>query len=324
MRKASLVAALLAVAACGGTTVGGEGLNTDAGTNTDGGTITSVIQSFSAASASIAAGQTVQLTATFSSGTGIIDHNVGAVQSGVPVTVTPSENTTYTLIVTTSDSKTFSSSTTVLVTGAVCIGSTLLSGLGKTKVMTGFSDGDNDTTTPAAAKWDLSYRYLSGGLFAGTAPCSVCDGSCNASGQFWWGCFDGRAPGQYALDRFSTNGPIPWFTYYEILQSSGAQSIAAEVAAVNNATTSTKILADMKFLFQTIGTRTAFVHVEPDFWGFAQNAVNSDPTKIPAQVQQFADCASEPQTLVGFAHCIIAIPIPDSTWRPRPRSWLPS
>jgi hypothetical protein len=290
MRKA-LFLSLLA-AACGGTSGGGATV--------------SAIQSFSAASASIAAGQSVQLTATFSSGTGTIDHNVGAVQSGVPVTVTPSENTTYTLIVTTADSKTFSSSTTVLVTGAVCIGSTLMNGLGKTKVMAGFSDSDNDTTTPAAASWDLKYRYLSGGLFAGSSPCSVCNSSCSAPNQFWWGCFDGT-PGGYALDRFSAGGAIPWFTYYEILQASGAQSITAEVAAINDATLSTKILADLKFLFQTIGNRTAFVHVEPDFWGFAENAVNSDPTKIPAQVQQFSDCATEPQTLVGFAHCIIAM-----------------
>ena len=82
MRKASLLVVVLAAAACGGTSGGGNDLNTDGGT----GTTVSVIQSFSAASASIASGASVQLTATFSSGTGVIDHNVGAVQSGVPVT----------------------------------------------------------------------------------------------------------------------------------------------------------------------------------------------------------------------------------------------
>jgi hypothetical protein len=306
MRNPLILLTAMAAAACGGGSFTG---GNDGGNNTSpdaGPTSTAVIQSFTASAPSIALGATVQLTATFTGGTGVIDHQVGTVQSGVPVTVTPTANTTWTLIVTDPSNVPTTASATVLVTGAVCIGKSLLSGLGKTKLLTGFSDSDNDPTTPAAASWDLSYRYLAGGLFAGSAPCTACNASCNAPNQFWWGCFDGT-PGGYALDRFTAGGPIPWFTYYEILQASGAQSFTAEVGAVNDANFSTKILADLQFLFKTIGNRTAFVHVEPDFWGFAQNAVNADPTKIPAQVQQFPDCASQPNTLVGFARCIIAM-----------------
>jgi hypothetical protein len=303
MRKASLAAALLAVAACGGTTGGGEGLNTDAGTNTDGGTITSVIQSFSAASASIAAGQSVQLTATFSSGTGTIDHNVGAVQSGVPVTVTPSENTTYTLVVTTADAKTFSSSATVLVTGAVCIGSTLMSGLGKTHLMAGASMADG---TAKLASWDIRYLYIAGGLQTGATPCTTCDASCSNGG--WWGCYQ-QPVGQYAksvVSVYSGDGQIPWFTYYEVLQSSGAGEGTPEVQALNNAAYAPKYLGDLRFLFQQIGNSKAMVHIEPDFWAYAQQ-LNADPTKIPVQLSSFSDCGTLAPNLAGFVQCIFTL-----------------
>jgi hypothetical protein len=287
MRKA-LFLSLLA-AACGGTSGGSPAV--------------SVIQSFNAASASVAAGQSVQLTATFSSGTGIIDHNVGTVQSGVPVTVTPSENTTYTLIVTTADSKTFSSSTTVLVTGAVCIGSTLLSGLGKTKLMTGATMTD---ATAKLATWDIRYLYIAGGFQTGATPCTVCDGSCGNPG--WWGCYQ-QPPGQFAkavVSAYSGDGQIPWFTYYEVLQASGTNEGDAEVQSLNNAAFASKYLGDIRFLFQQIGTSKTMLHLEPDFWGFAQK-FNSDPTQIPVQLTSFDDCATEAPNLTGFVHCIFAM-----------------
>jgi hypothetical protein len=262
-----------------------------------------VIQSFIVTPSSVAAGQSVQLTATFTGGAGIVDKGVGSVQSGVPVTVTPSANTTWTLVVTSPENRTSTQSTTALVSGPACIGKSLLSGLGKSGLMAGAS---MENATAKLAPWDLRYQYLAGGLQNGATPCSVCDASCSNGG--WWGCWQ-SPPGQFAksvVSVFSGDGQIPWFTYYEILQGSGANEGAGEVQALNNAAFTSKLLGDLQFLYQQIGTATAFVHLEPDFWGYAQQ-LNSDPTKIPVQLQQFSDCASEPQNLTGFVHCAIAM-----------------
>src|SRR5262249_15384121 len=89
-------------------------------------------------------------------------------------------------------------------------------------------------------------------------------------------------------------------------QTSGAGSGAQEVAALNDASLTSRVLGDLKLMFQQIGNEPAFVHLEPDFWGFAQQ-VNNDPTKIPAKVQQFAECSGQPQNLTGFVQCVFSL-----------------
>jgi len=60
------------------------------------------IASFSAASPAVGAGSSTTLMPVFNTGTGMVDQGIGAVTSGVPVTVGPlSASTTYTLTVTT-------------------------------------------------------------------------------------------------------------------------------------------------------------------------------------------------------------------------------
>jgi Bacterial Ig-like domain (group 3) len=74
------------------------------------------IDSFSASPQVVPAGGSTQLTAFFSNGTGSIDNGVGAVTSGIPVTVTPNgTSTTYTLTVTGPGGTT--SATTTVATG---------------------------------------------------------------------------------------------------------------------------------------------------------------------------------------------------------------
>lgn len=75
----------------------------------------SPITSFVASSTTIGVGQSVNLTATFTSGTGVIDNGVGSVTSGVAVSVTPASTTTYTLTVTDTDAKTYTKAVTVTV-----------------------------------------------------------------------------------------------------------------------------------------------------------------------------------------------------------------
>jgi len=96
---------LVLVSSCGG---GGGGSSGPA-------TVNPTISSFSATSTTIVTGSSVDLTAEFAEGTGVIDNGVGAVSSSTAVSVSPSQTTTYTLTVTKSDGTTDNSSVTVTV-----------------------------------------------------------------------------------------------------------------------------------------------------------------------------------------------------------------
>ena len=98
------------------------------------------------------------------------------------------------------------------------------------------------------------------------------------------------------------------FTYYEVLQTSGAAKGAPEVNALNSAPLLTRILADFRFLLQQIGTRPALVQIEPDFWAYAQR-INPNPHLIAASVPSAnpTDCGSQEASIAGFGRCLIAM-----------------
>jgi hypothetical protein len=83
------------VSACGG----GGGSGGDSGA----GPLQPSIDSFSAAQSTVTIGYSTELIALFRNGTGEVDNNVGAVVSGSPVSISPTETTIYTLTVTNSD-----------------------------------------------------------------------------------------------------------------------------------------------------------------------------------------------------------------------------
>lgn len=59
-----------------------------------------VINSFTASKVTIMAGESIELTADYSGGTAIIDNKIGNISAGSPITISPEQNTTYTLTVT--------------------------------------------------------------------------------------------------------------------------------------------------------------------------------------------------------------------------------
>jgi hypothetical protein len=79
------------------------------------------ITSFTAAAATITAGTSTTLTAVFSNGTGSVDNAVGAVTSGVAVSVSPASTTTYTLTVTNAAGASVTKQATVTVVPAPVI-----------------------------------------------------------------------------------------------------------------------------------------------------------------------------------------------------------
>ena len=98
------------------------------------------------------------------------------------------------------------------------------------------------------------------------------------------------------------------FTYYQILQASGVTEGSAEVGAANNATFMARYFADFRFVLQNIGTDAALVHIEPDFWGYAEQ-VNSNPHLIPAAVASAnsTDCTGTENSIAGLGRCMIAM-----------------
>jgi hypothetical protein len=205
-------------------------------------------------------------------------------------------------------------------TGGSCLGSELLTPLGKTSVMVGFA---GDDSVSASAPFDLRYQYLAGGLADGAGPCASCASGCTSAGAScsnagpgcgWWGCWqwDEQPPGQFAVDfasRAAGWGQIPMLTYYLILPASGVAEGTPEVTqAARDRAFMTRYLADWRFLLQRLGGTVAFLHLEPDFWGYAQHA-GSDPHALAAAVASAnpTDCAGEEDSIAGLGRCMIAM-----------------
>lgn len=181
-----------------------------------------------------------------------------------------------------------------------------------------------EDATAAQAPFDVRYVYLSGGFFDGATPCDSCASSCSAFGTScansaggcaWWGCwqYDQDPPGAYVRDFISTcekaSPPqIPMFTYYEILQASQVQEGAPEVTdAANDVKLMTRYFNDWRFLLQQIGSSVAFLHIEPDFWGYADR--QGDPHMLAAAVASAnpTDCGSIENSIAGLGQCLVAM-----------------
>jgi hypothetical protein len=187
-----------------------------------------------------------------------------------------------------------------------------------------------DNATAALAPFDLRYEYISGGLSDGMAPCASCATNCAvkghscanaAGGCAWWGCYqsDKVPPGQYVGTLISTCGKampaqIPMFTYYEILQTAVntlpnfQEGTQEPTVAANNVSLMTRYFNDWRFFLQQVGQSVAILHIEPDFWGYAEQA-GPDPTKLPAAVASAnaKDCGSMPNTIAGMGQCMISM-----------------
>jgi hypothetical protein len=94
-------------------------------------------------------------------------------------------------------------------------------------------------------------------------------------------------------------------TYYLALQASGATEGRGEVLAAREEAFMRRYLADFRFLVDQIGDRRALVHIEPDFWGYAQHE-NDDPHAIPAAVASaHQDCGGFEDSIAGLGRCMV-------------------
>lgn len=100
-------------------------------------------------------------------------------------------------------------------------------------------------------------------------------------------------------------GAIPMYTYYQM-----ANNGDGNISVLNDATFMATYWSRLKVLFQDIAAlkTPALVNVEPDFWGYVEiNAPGHDPTKLAAVVGSNPDCATLPNTVAGYAGCVIAM-----------------
>jgi len=161
--------------------------------------------------------------------------------------------------------------------------------LGKTNFMIGL--GANGSAYPATSQLDIRYAYLVG------------NADVNSS---WtkWNSPDGEFAAIVARNA-DAKGTIPMFNVYEFAASGdGNFGIVQDTALM------TRFWADLQLLANKLKAfdKPAIVHLEPDFWGYAQSASpGNDPTKFAAKVKIAPTCGDLADDLTGLARCAFRI-----------------
>jgi hypothetical protein len=110
------------------------------------------------------------------------------------------------------------------------------------------------------APFGFRYQYLAGGVNTG-------------SGWSTWNP-NGTFASMYVTDSWA-HGELPVLTYYMLLQSkpAGGDEAHADLANLRNAATMSPYWDDVRLLFQRVkGAKPVVVHVEPDLWGYLEQA----------------------------------------------------
>jgi hypothetical protein len=148
------------------------------------------------------------------------------------------------------------------------------------------------------AHFGFRYQYLAGGV---------------NTGQGWatWnpnGTFVTRYIHESAAQRIT-----PVFSYYMVRQSLPGSNVGDELKAdlgnLDNAGTMRALLADLKLFFQRAGAtrRRAILHLEPDLWGYAEQAARAnDASTVPALVSAagLPELRGLPDTATGLAQAV--------------------
>jgi hypothetical protein len=111
-----------------------------------------------------------------------------------------------------------------------------------------------------SAPFGFRYQYLAGGV---------------NTGQGWatWNP-NGTFASMYVQDSWA-HGEIPVLSYYQLLQSNpkGGDEATADLAHLRDPAVMQAYWADVRLLFQRVrGTKPVVVHVEPDLWGYLEQA----------------------------------------------------
>ena len=152
--------------------------------------------------------------------------------------------------------------------------------------------------------WDYRYQYLAGGANTG-------------HGWSTWNSPAGQFASYY-LQENRQHGYTTAFVYYMLLQSngpSGGSEGGNDLAHLASPSTMQAYYADWALLMQRIGAEggPALVIVEPDLWGFIEQAAVSAGTESAASVAAsvassgYPDAQGYPNTAQGFAWALLHI-----------------
>ncbi len=111
-----------------------------------------------------------------------------------------------------------------------------------------------------SAPFGFRYQYLAGGVNTGQGWATW-----NPGGSF---------ASMYVQDSWA-HGVIPVLTYYQLLQSNpkGGDEGQTDLAHLRDPSVMQAYWADVRLLFQRLhGTKPVVVHVEPDLWGYLEQA----------------------------------------------------
>jgi hypothetical protein len=167
----------------------------------------------------------------------------------------------------------------------------------------GLTDGPGDAKAlRKSAPFTYRYQYLAGGVNTG-------DGwpTWNPNGSFVT---------MYARESFAAH-ITPVFTLYTIRQSlpgrDDGDEARADLGNLANVSTMRDWYANARLLFQRAGAfkkRRIIVHVEPDLWGYVQQAAaKDDATRVHAVVSSSGDSDLHglPNNVSGFARAVVRL-----------------
>ncbi len=151
-------------------------------------------------------------------------------------------------------------------------------------------DHNRDAIYSLGTQLDLHYCYLVGLMGQGGWP------DWNLGGWFV----------NIMADTAAAHGVVPMFTLYSM-----ASWGEANMSVLTNDNFMRLFWSGATLLFDRLNlfNQPAIVHLEPDFWAFAQQrAPGRDPTRFPVHVSSLApDCSGLPDNLSGMGRCLIQI-----------------
>jgi hypothetical protein len=169
-----------------------------------------------------------------------------------------------------------------------------------TKLELGLADAPGGAAAlRASAAFAFRYQYLAGGVNTG-------------NGWATWNT-NGTFVSMYIADSVA-HGMTPAFPYYMLLQSNpstGADEKARDLSNLANTSTMAAYYADLRLFFtKAAGSTPVVLHVEPDLWGYIEQAATGDnAATVPASVASSGDAALAglPNNAAGFAKAIVRL-----------------
>lgn len=155
------------------------------------------------------------------------------------------------------------------------------------------SDHNQDGAFTLGTTLDLHYAYLS--------AYKNSDGS-------WGSWASWNAGGTFVnviTDYADGHGVVPMLSLYAM-----AEQGDSNLSGFTDDSFEKSYWGDVRLLFQRLGVfdKPAMVHLEPDFWAYAEQQSKEDPTSMKVHLTaNVPECAGLSDDLVGFGHCYVRL-----------------